>query len=266
MTDAAFGDYGLGELRAAVISREFMDGERLFLGANVNAGRAAVLLAHLIRGPNIRVMLGLSWTNFSNFRRIGLHSESTDHRDARWAEAYVHLDTMISSYRSQFSTTFVVSCLQIDRFGNTNLIAIGDKHGRPTLRGPGAIGSVSSSAHADKTYILPPRHDRRVFVERCDFISAPGFGSGGRDARRQMGLHGGGPRLCITERCVFDFEEETKAMRLRSLHPGHSVEEVLDNTGFDVIVPTDVPETQPPTEDELELLRTVIDPTGLLRT
>jgi glutaconate CoA-transferase subunit B len=219
----------------------------------------------LLRGPNMRVMLGLSWTNFTDVRQIGLHPESTDYRDARWAEAYVNLDTMISGYRRFFSTTFVVSCLQVDRFGNTNLIAIGDNHDRPKLRGPGAIGSVSSSAHAEKMYIIPPRHERQVFVERCDFISSPGFGEGGRDARRKMGLHGGGPRLCITERCVFDFEEETKAMRLKSLHPGHTIEEVLDNTGFEVIVPADVPETPPPTEQELELLRTVVDPKGLLR-
>jgi glutaconate CoA-transferase subunit B len=257
--------YGVDELRAAVISREFEDGERLFLGANVNAGRAAVLLAHLLRGPNIRVMLGLSWTNLSDVRSIGLHAESTDFRDARWAEAYVTLDTMISGYRSYFSSTFVVSCLQVDRFGNTNLIAIGDDHGRPRLRGPGAIGSVSSSAYCDRMYIIPPRHDRQIFVERCDFISSPGFGTGGRDARKEMGLHGGGPRLCITERCVFDFDEETKAMRLKSLHAGHTVDEIIEHTGFEVIVPDEVPETQPPTAEELALLRDVIDPKGLLR-
>src|ERR1700754_1006324 len=132
-------DYSVDELRACLLSREFEDGERVFLGANVNIGRAAVLMAHRLRAPNMKVMLGLSWTNLSDQRDMGLHPDSTDFRDARWAEAWVHLDTMINSYRF-FSTTFVVSALQVDRFGNSNLIALGDDHRRPALRGPGAIG------------------------------------------------------------------------------------------------------------------------------
>jgi glutaconate CoA-transferase subunit B len=258
------GDYGFEELRACVLSREFADGERLFLGAKVNAGRAAVLLAHRLRGPNMKVMLGLTWTNLSDVAEIGLHPDSTDFRDARFAEAYVHLDTMINDYRRFFSTTFVVSCLQVDGFGNTNLIAIGD-HKKPTLRGPGAIGSVSSAAYADRTYIIPPRHDREVFVDRCDYISAVGFDKGGEDARAKLGIFGGGPKLCVTDRCVFDFEEGTKRMRLRSLHPGHSVDEVVEHTGFEFVIPSDVPETGPPTDDELSVLRSVVDPHGILR-
>jgi glutaconate CoA-transferase subunit B len=257
-------DYHVDELRACLISRDFEDGERVFLGANVNIGRAAVLLAHRLRAPNMKVMLGLSWTNLSDHRTIGLHPDSTDFRDARWAEAWVNLDTMINSYRF-FSTTFVVSALQVDRFGNSNLIALGDDHRRPRLRGPGAIGSVSSTAYCDRFYITPPRHTRDIFVEKCDFISSVGWGEGGADARERLGLPGGGPRLCVTTMCVFDFDEVTKAMRLRSVHPGHSVDEVLENTGFEVIVPDEVPETEPPRREELELLRTVIDVQGLLR-
>lgn len=129
-------DYAIDELRACVISRDFEDGERVFLGANVNIGRSAVLLAHRLRAPNIKIMLGLSWTNLIDERTIGLHPDSTDFRDARFAESYVNLDTMINSYRF-FSTTFVISALQIDRFGNSNLIGLGDSHRSPKLRGPG---------------------------------------------------------------------------------------------------------------------------------
>lgn len=257
-------DYSVDELRACVISRDFQDGERVFLGANVNIGRAAVLLAHRLRAPNMKIMLGLSWTNLSDHRWIGLHPDSTDFRDARWAEAWVNLDTMINSYRF-FSTTFVVSALQVDRFGNSNLIGLGDDHRRLCLRGPGAIGSVSSTAYCDRFYITPPRHTRDIFVETCDYISSVGWGEGGADARERLGLPGGGPALCVTTRCVFDFDEETKAMRFRSLHPGNTLDEVLEHTGFEVIVPDEVPETEPPRPEELHLLRTVIDSQGLLR-
>jgi glutaconate CoA-transferase subunit B len=258
------GEYFVDELRACVISREFEDGERVFLGANVNIGRAAVLVAHLLRGPNMRIMLGLSWTNLADQREVGLHPDSTDFRDARWAEAYVNLDTMINSYRF-FSTTFVVSALQVDRYGNSNLIGLGEDHKRPRLRGPGAIGSVSSTAYCDRFYITPPRHARDIFVQKCDFISSVGWGSGGPDARKDLGLPGGGPKLCVTPLCVLDFEDSTKAMRLRSVHPGHTVEEVVENTGFELVLPTTVPTTEPPRPEELRLLRETIDLQGLLR-
>ena len=80
--------YFVDELRACLISREFEDGERIFLGANVNIGRAAVLIAHRLRGPNMKIMLGLSWTNLSDHKNMGLHPDSTDFRDARWAESW----------------------------------------------------------------------------------------------------------------------------------------------------------------------------------
>jgi glutaconate CoA-transferase subunit B len=257
-------DYSIDELRACVISRDFVDGERIFLGANVNVGRSAVLLAHRLRCPNMKIMLGLSWTNFTDTREIGIHPDSVDYRDARWAEAYVNLDTMINSYRF-FSTTFVISALQIDRFGNSNLIGLGTDHRRLELRGPGAIGSVSSTAYCDRFYLTPGRHDRSMFVEKCDFISSVGWGEGGADAREKLGLPGGGPRWCVTPLCVFDFDEQTKAIRLKSVHPGRTVEEVTDSTGFNVIVPSNVPETEPPRPEELDLLRTSIDIHGLLR-
>lgn len=261
---AASEDYAIDELRACVIARDFEDGERVFLGANVNIGRAAVLLAHRLHAPNMKVMLGLSWTNLTDQRSVGLHPDSTDFRDARWAECYVNLDTMINSYRF-FSTAFVISALQIDRFGNSNLIGIGESHTEPRLRGPGSIGSVSSTAYCDRFYMTPPRHVKEIFVERCDFISSVGWHEGGADARTDLGLPGGGPRFCITPLCVFDFETEDKSMRLRSVHPGHTVDEVVENTGFEFEVPDSVPETEPPRPEELELLRTTIDTRGLLR-
>ena len=79
------------------------------------------------------------------------------------------------------------------------------------------------------------------------------------------GLLGGGPRYCITPLCIFDFEEETKRMRLKSVHPGVSVEQVLANTGFTPVVPAQVPTTPPPTAAQVALLRNRIDVAGVLR-
>jgi glutaconate CoA-transferase subunit B len=254
--------YHVDELRACVIARELRDGERGFLGANMGIGRAALLLAHAMHGPNMRVPLGFSWTNVADVAPLCLRDFATDFRDARWAEAWFELDSMIDSYRF-FSDFFVIGAIQIDRFGNSNLIGIGEDHRRLRFRGPGCMGSVSSTAFCDRFYLAPTRHDKRVFVERCDFVSALGWGEGGADGRTRLGLPGGGPSLCITPLCVFDFEPETKAIRLRSVHAGHGVDEVLDATGFDVIIAGEVPETVPPSDDELRVLRKVLryDPT-----
>jgi glutaconate CoA-transferase subunit B len=257
--------YSVDELRACVISREFEDGERVMLGANVGPGRAGLVLAHVLRGPNMRLLLGMSWSNYAGETEIPLHPTMADFRNARRAEAFQKMDVWPYEYKNFFWTAFIVSGLQVDRFGNTNLIGIGDDHRRLRVRGPGAVGSTSSTAYADRFYIMPPRHTTDVLVERCDFVSSVGWHEGGADAREKLGLAGGGPKLCVTERCVFDFDDVTKAMRLKSLHPGHTVAEVVEHTGFDVVIPGQVPDTVPPTEEELHALRTVVDPEGTLR-
>lgn len=258
-------EYTVEELRACVISREFEDGERIMLGTNLPAGRAGLTLAHLLRGPNMRIMLGLSWTNFAGATDIRLHPGMCDFRNARCAEAYVQLDTWPYDLRSFFSNAFIVGGLQIDRFGNSNLIGLGNNHKKLRVRGPGPVGTTTSAAYAKRFYIMPHRHSPDVLVERCDFVSTVGWHEGGADARGKLGLPGGGPRLCLTELCVFDFDDDTKAMRLKSLHPGVSVDDVVTNTGFEVVVPDDVPETEPPRPEELEVLRAVIDRDGKLR-
>jgi glutaconate CoA-transferase subunit B len=114
-------------------------------------------------------------------------------------------------------------------------------------------------------HLVVKSHDPRIFVPRCDFVSAYGWGEGGADARTKLGLPEGGPRYVVTPLCVMDFEEETKRMRLKSVHPGVSIEQVVKSTGFELIVPRDVPETEPPDAEQLKVLRTRIDVRGALR-
>jgi glutaconate CoA-transferase subunit B len=264
LSTADFG-YSIDELRACIISREFVDGERVMLGANVGAARAGVLLAHLLHHPNMRIMVGMSWANFAEPAQIDLQPEMADFRNARWAEAYLYMDAWAFDFRNFAAHAFIVSGIQVDRYGNTNLIGLGEDHRHLRLRGPGAVGTTTATAYADRFYIMPPRHTPAVLVERCDYVSSVGWDRGGADARERLGLSGGGPKLCITELCVFDFEEETRSMRLKSLHAGHGIDEVLANTGFEVIVPDAVRETDPPTSEELAVLREVIDQGGTLR-
>jgi glutaconate CoA-transferase subunit B len=102
-------------------------------------------------------------------------------------------------------------------------------------------------------------------VERCDFISAVGYGDGTPGFRDRLRLPPGGPRLIITPLCVFGFDPVSSRARLASIHPGTDVDEVRAATGFHFPTDTPIPVTAPPTDDELGTLRTRIDPQGALR-
>ena len=107
-------------------------------------------------------------------------------------------------------------------------------------------------------------HEKRNFVDKVDFISGAGY-LDGPGAREKAGLTRGGPCLVLTDKCIFDFDPVTKQVRLRSLHPGVTLEEVIANTGFTHNwIPDQVPETPSPTPEELRLIREVIDPRAVL--
>ena len=158
------------------------------------------------------------------------------------------------------------AALQIDKFGNSNLIGVGKDYKHLEFRGPGAVGTLSMAHYVDRYYLFVQSHNKRIFVDKCDFISTVGWGQGGADGRTKLGIPGNGPVYCITPLCVFDFEENSKRMRLRSVHPGVTVAQVLENTGFEVIVPDHVPVTTAPTPDEIWTLRERIDIEGMLRS
>jgi glutaconate CoA-transferase subunit B len=102
-----------------------------------------------------------------------------------------------------------------------------------------------------------------VFVERVDFVSAPGYGDGA-GWRERLGLPGGGPAKVITDKAVLGFDPDSKRMTLESVHPGVSIDEVREATGFELLTNGDVAETAPPTAEELAAIRGRIDPAGKL--
>ena len=253
------------EIMAGVLARDLSDGEWVEVGANLPVPRAGVLLAHLMWGPNMTVMIAMTKANVLNEPVIEEFELITDHRATRWAEAYYIHNDLVENMKFRRRGVFFAGALQIDRFGNSNLIAIGADYRKPKFRGPGAIGVCNATVMNSRFHLVVNSHDPRIFVPRCDFVSAYGWGEGGADARTRLGLPGGGPRYVVTPLCVMDFEDETKRMRLKSVHPGVSVEQVVKSTGFELVVPSNVPETEPPTAEQLNVLRTRIDVRGALR-
>lgn len=147
---------------------------------------------------------------------------------------------------------------QIDRYGNLNTTYVGDRNGKFT-RLPGSGGACDLASLA-KAHIIIMAHQKRRFVEKVDYITSPGYGDGG-DWRQRVGLPRGGPRTVITTLCTLQFDPDSKEMLLVSVHPGVTVDEVLENTGWALKVAPEVVETPAPTKDELKLLRS-FDPQG----
>ncbi|MDP2952282.1 MAG: 3-oxoadipate--succinyl-CoA transferase subunit B, partial [Chloroflexota bacterium] len=104
----------------------------------------------------------------------------------------------------------------------------------------------------------------RVFVKECDFVSTVGWHQGG-DSRQRLGLPGGGPAYVLSPKAVMDFDEETKRMRIKYLVPGVTLEDVVANTAFELVVPDRVEVLPEPTVEEMAVLRAKVDPYGLLR-
>jgi glutaconate CoA-transferase, subunit B len=147
---------------------------------------------------------------------------------------------------------FFLSGGQIDGAGNVNLVSIGD-YAQPSVRFPGSFGSAYLYYVVPKVILFRTEHSRRTLVPQVDFISAPG-------ASDANVYRTGGPVALVTNRCLFHFDRTRRCFRLASVHPGHSVEDVLDNTGFDFDRPAQVPETLAPSPESLKLMRDVAAP------
>jgi acyl CoA:acetate/3-ketoacid CoA transferase beta subunit len=148
---------------------------------------------------------------------------------------------------------------QLDRHGNQNISCIG-AWARPERQLLGVRGAPVNTLNNPTSYWVP-KHSPRVFVERVDMVSGVGYdraAAAGPSATRYHRI----PDV-ISNLGVFDFETPDRTMRLRSLHPGVTVEQVVAATGFALTVPDEVPHTREPTAEELRLIREVIDPKGL---
>jgi acyl CoA:acetate/3-ketoacid CoA transferase beta subunit len=166
-------------------------------------------------------------------------------------------------YRSMFDVVWsgrrhvMMGATQVDRHGNQNIACIGDFH-RPKAQLLGFRGAPGNTVNHATSYWVP-NHSPKVLVERVDVVSGVGYD---RAAALGPSARWHEIRRVVSNLGVFDFETPDRRMRLRSVHPGVGVDEVVAATGFELAVPDDVPETRLPTDEELHLIRDVLDPEG----
>ncbi len=253
------------EIMAATIAHGLRDGQWVEVGANLPVPRAGALLAHLTHGPNMTVMIAMTKAYLRDEPVIDEFEFITDVRAMRWAEAYYQHDQLLNNQRHRPNGVFFCGGLQVDAYGNSNLIGIGNDYERLKFRGPGGIGTCNATIQVGTWHLVTTAHNPRTLVEKVDFISALGYGRAEPGLRESLGLQNSGPSSIITPLCVFDFDELTHRARLKSLHAGVALQTVVENTGFEFDVPAEIPETDGPTPSELQILRTRIDAGGALR-
>jgi glutaconate CoA-transferase subunit B len=152
---------------------------------------------------------------------------------------------------------------QIDMYGNLNSTCIGDVKS-PKVRLPGSGGANDVGSCCWRTIAIM-RHDARRFVPKVDFLTTPGYLTG-PGAREEAGLpKNTGPYRVVTNLGVLGYDDSSCRMKLLSINPGVTVDQVIENTGFELLLADDIKTNDPPTEKELDILRKTVDPDGLYR-
>ncbi|MGO9022219.1 MAG: CoA-transferase subunit beta [Syntrophobacteraceae bacterium] len=250
------GIYTSREIMAISAGRLVKDGDILFAGTGVSLLAATV--AKRIHAPGSVV-----------FFETGGIDPSLEELPLAVADPRVMVGTSINSGLAESLSLLAhpklhvigfVGAAQIDKFGNINSTCLGD-YNRPKTRFPGAGGACDAFSFAYGMVIFMS-HEKRRFVEKVDYLSSPGWLTGG-EARRKAGFKRGGPMAVVTNMSVMKFDEVTKEMYLAEYYPGIEPEKIAENTGFAIDISRALP-FEPPTDEELRILREEIDPQRLI--
>lgn len=236
------------ELLAVMSARLLADGQVVFAGVGIPLLAATV--AQRLHAPGLTILF--EGGTIGAFVEPGKLPPSTnEQRCTRRANMVLgSTDVLLLLQRGYVDIGFMGGA-QIDRYGNLNSSFIGNPES-PATRLPGTGGGNDIASLTQM--IVAMKHEKRRFVEQVDYITSPGFLVGG-DTRRSSGLITGGMYRVVTDLGIFGFEEHSKRMQLLALHPGVTADHVQANTGFELLVAPDLEVTEPPTEEELRVLR-----------
>ncbi len=247
-------DDTMQELMVVAGAREIRDDEVVFVGM-----RLPLLAFQLAKATHAPHAVGIFENGILRDEPAGdalyTMGDAPNTEGAIWTTSM--MDIMALLQNGKVSLGFIGGA-EVDRFGNLNTTYIGGRE-KVRVRLPGS-GGGSDIASLSKRFVIIMNHEKRRFVEKVSYITSPGFGDG-RGWRERKGLRGGGPCAVITTKAVLRFDFETKEMILDSIHPGSTVEEVLENTGWSLRCAPKVEKTKPPTRSELLKIRKY-DPLG----
>ena len=252
-------DYSIDEMMTVLMAREVRNDDVMIVGVATPMVWAAFTLAKVTHSPDAIYHYIMGNTFVSEPRQVSLlYLEMNTARAYRFQDS---VECTLESLPSDKLTTIeFFRPAQIDQYGNTNNICIGNWD-KPKIRLPGAAGILDFSMfYARGSFLYTPRHDTRTFVptEKLDFISGVGFPNGENPI-----CGGSGPQCVITNLAYLDFDDKTKRMKIGSIHPSVDPETVKESTGFELFKPNELIETKPPTTKEIKLLREKVDPLNI---
>ena len=248
--------YSSTELLACVASNVLEDKKSVFVGTGLPM--IAAMLAQRTHAPNLLLF----------FEAGGIGPEMPvlpisvgDSRTFYHAVAASSMHDSMSMAQAGYIDYGFLGAAQIDKFGNINTTVIGP-YEHPKARLPGSGGANDVGTLCNKTIIIM-RQDKYRFVEKIDFLTTPGYLQG-NNSREETGLpRGSGPYRIITQLGVYGFDEKSKRMKLVSLHPGVTIDQIKENSGFEIIIPEKISVTNPPSKKEITILKK-IDPAGMV--
>jgi glutaconate CoA-transferase, subunit B len=236
------------ELLAVMSARLLRDGQVVFAGVGIPL--LAATLAQRLQAPGLTILF--EGGTIGAFVEPGKLPPSTnEQRCTRRANMVLgSTDVLLLLQRGYVDVGFMGGA-QIDQYGNLNSSFIGDpQHPASRLPGSGGGNDIASLTQM----IVAMKHEKRRFVKAVDFVTSPGFLTGD-NSRQDTGLIAGGMYRVVTDLGMLGFDEASKRMKLLALHPGVTADQVQHNTGFELLIPADLPVTDPPTEKELAVLR-----------
>ena len=248
-------EYNATELMIINAARLLKDGDQVFVGVGIP--NLACNLARRTHAPNLQMIYE---AGIIGARPKRLPLSIGDPTLVSGALSVCSMFEVFSLYlqRGNIDVGFLGGA-QIDQFGNINATVIGD-YQHPKVRLPGSGGSMEIAAWANRCYIITP-HQKRRFPEKVDFRTSAGF-LGGRAEREATGVRGGGPLVVVTNLGLMEPDENGELI-LTALHAGCTVEQVKENTGWDVKVAANLRTTDSINESDLKLLREELDPEGI---
>ncbi|TXT61217.1 MAG: 3-oxoadipate CoA-transferase subunit B [Promethearchaeota archaeon] len=252
-------DYTIDELMTVLMAREVKNNDIMIVGVATPMVWSAFTLAKLTHAPDAIYHYIMGNTFVLEPRQVSLlYLEMNTARAYRFQNS---VECTLESLPSDKLTTIeFFRPAQIDQYGNTNNVCIGDWE-NPKVRLPGCAGIADFSMFYSRgSFLYTPRHNKRTFVPSEDifFTSGVGFPNG-----KQSICGGSGPQCVITDLAYLIFDEDTRRMKLGSLHPDVDLETVKNSTGFNLMIPESVSKTKPPTSQEVKLLREKVDPLSI---
>jgi len=245
-------DYSPSELMAVAGARELQDHQVVAVGLGLPV--VASFLAKLTHAPHMTMLFELGVIDPEPIHAgVGLADPRVWYR-AKVLSSFVDILGAIL-HHGRVDVGFLGG-LEVDEYGSLNTSLVGDPNGQfRHFTGSGGANDIASSA---KSTIIIMRHEARKIKKAISFVTSPGYLPGER-SREDEGLIGG-PSRVITDKAIFGFHPETRKMMLTSIHPGNTVDDVVNTMGFVPVIPGTVPFTEEPSAEQLLLIREQIDP------